>query len=200
MQRAVCFLFVIFAAAFGAHAQLTTAPQEGIRENDPRVHALINARLVIGPGKVVEKGAVLIRDGLIIQAGADVKVPAEARVWDLSGKTVYPGFINAYSRIGLPDTLQPEPLRPDFDEEDPDAKPKEIPREKAKGTQSWNPKVTPERRAADFIKPNKKEARKLRDLGFTSALVVPGRASFAARAPSSIFRRRTRARSSSRRA
>ena len=39
----------------------------------------------------------------------NVKVPAEARVWDLAGKTIYPGFIDAYSRLDLPETLKPEP-------------------------------------------------------------------------------------------
>src|SRR6476659_1445310 len=130
-------------------AQVTTVPKQGIPENDPRVHALTNARIVAAPGKTIEKGTILIRDGLIVEVGPDVKVPADARVWDLAGKTIYPGFIDAYSRLGLPETLQPEPLRTDVDEDDPNAKPKEIPRESAKGMHSWNPKVTPERKAAD---------------------------------------------------
>ena len=158
--------------------QVTTVPKQGIRENDPRLHALTNARIVTAPGKTIEKGTVLIRDGLIVEVGADVKVPAEARVWDLAGKTIYPGFIDAYSRLGLPETLQPEPVRVDQDPDDPKAKPKEIPRESAKGTRSWNPRVTPERRAADYLNLDKKGTRKLRDLGFTSALIVPGRGIF----------------------
>ncbi|MDQ6623123.1 MAG: amidohydrolase family protein, partial [Verrucomicrobiota bacterium] len=40
------------------------------------------------------------------------------------------------------------------------------------------PRVTPERNAAEVLKPDKKAAQKLRDLGFTSALVVPGRGIF----------------------
>ena len=158
--------------------QVTTVPKQGIRENDPRLHALTNARIVAAPGKTIEKGTVLIRDGLIVEVGADVKVPAEARVWDLAGKTIYPGFIDAYSRLGLPETLQPEPVRVDQDPDDPNAKPKEIPRESAKGTRSWNPRVTPERRASDYLNLDKKGTRKLRDLGFTSALIVPGRGVF----------------------
>ncbi|HZJ39003.1 MAG TPA: amidohydrolase family protein [Chthoniobacterales bacterium] len=168
-------LFLSFATS---RAQVTTAPKQGIRENDPRVHALTNARIVTAPGKTIEKGTVLIRDGVIVEAGPTVKVPSEARVWDLTGKTIYPGFINAYSRIGLPDTLQPEPMRVDVDPDDPKAKPKEVARESEKGMHSWNPKVTPERKAADYLNLDKKATRKLRDLGFTSALVVPGRGIF----------------------
>src|SRR5204863_998813 len=95
-----------------------------------------------------------------------------------TGKTIYPGFIDAYSRVGLPETLQPEPLRSEIESEDPTAKPKETPREPAKGMHSWNAKVTPERRAADYLNLDKKATRKLRDLGFASALVVPGRGIF----------------------
>src|SRR3954467_2099475 len=118
----------LFVASSG-FAQVTTVPKQGIRENDPRVHALTNARIVAAPGKTIEKGTVLIRDGIIVEVGPDVKVPAEARVWDLNGKTVYAGFIDGYSRLDLPETLKPEPARTDNDPDDPNAKPKEIPRE-----------------------------------------------------------------------
>jgi imidazolonepropionase-like amidohydrolase len=165
-------------SAIASPAQVTTAPKQGMRENDPRLHALTNARIVTAPGKTIEKGTVLIRDGVIVEAGPDVKIPADARIWDLSGKTIYPGFIDAYSRLGLPETLQPEPLRADDDDDDPSTKPKEIPRESAKGMHSWNGKVTPERKAADYLNLDKKSTRKLRDLGFASALVVPGRGIF----------------------
>src|SRR5205809_2855891 len=101
---------LLFFAVSGS-AQVSTVPKQGIRENDPRLHALTNARIVTAPGKTIEKGTILLRDGVIIEAGPGVKIPPEARVWDLAGKTIYPGFIDAYSRIGLPETLQPEPMR-----------------------------------------------------------------------------------------
>lgn len=166
------------ALAVSSSAQVTTVPKQGIRENDPRVHALTNAHIVAGPGKTIEKGTVLIRDGIIAEVGPDVKVPAEARVWDMAGKTIYPGFIDAYSRLDLPETLKPEPPRSDNDPDDPNAKPKEVPKEAAKGTRAWNPRVTPERRAADYLNLDRKATKALRDLGFTSALIVPGRGVF----------------------
>jgi imidazolonepropionase-like amidohydrolase len=179
MKWSWCLWFAAgLSLAVSSSAQVTTVPKQGIRENDPRVHALTNARIVAAPGKIIEKGTVLIRDGLIVEVGPDVKVPAEARVWDFAGKTIYPGFIDAYSHLDLPDTLKPEPSRTDTDPDDPNAKPKEVPKENAKGTRSWNPRVTPERRAADYLNVDKKATKALRDLGFTSALVVPARGVF----------------------
>jgi imidazolonepropionase-like amidohydrolase len=172
------WLAALLFLAISGSAQVTTIPKQGIRENDPRVHALTNARIVAAPGKTIEKGTVLIRDGLIVEVGSDVKIPAEARVWDLAGKTIYPGFIDAYSRLDLPETLKPEPVRNDVDPDDPNAKPKEVPRESAKGTRAWNSRVTPERRASDYLNLDKKGTKALRDLGFTSALIVPGRGVF----------------------
>ena len=171
-------LLAFFSCVISSRAQVASSQPQGLRENDPRLHALVNARVITAPGKTIEKGTILLRDGLFAEVGPAVKVPPDARVWDLAGKTVYPGFIDSYSRLGLPDTLQPEPLRPDSDEDDPKAKPKEIAREQIKGTHSWNRDVTPERNAAGYLKFDPKATRKLRDLGFTSAVVVPGRGIF----------------------
>src|SRR6476660_3215915 len=139
------WLAAALTLAVSSYAQVTTVPKQGIRENDPRVHALTNAHIIAAPGKVIAKGTILIRDGLIVEVGPDVKVPAEARVWDLARKTIYPVCIDTYSRLDLAETLKPEPARSETESDEPNAKPKENPRESAKGTRSWNPRVTPER-------------------------------------------------------
>src|SRR5450631_3169614 len=122
-------LFFSLLFALSASGQVSTFPKQGLRENNPRVHALTNARIVTAPGKTIDKGTVLIRDGLIVEVGASVKVPPEARVWDLTGKTIYPGFIDAYSHLDLPETLQPIPPQRDSDDDDAKPKPKEAPKE-----------------------------------------------------------------------
>ncbi len=165
---------ILFAGR--AQAQVPTAPTEGLHDNPPRVHALVNARLVVAPGKVIEHGCLVVRDGLIVEAGGDVQAPADARVWDLAGKTVYAGFIDAYSRYGLAAKDRPRPLRP----EKP-GRPK-LATDHESGTSSgagsWNPLVTPQRDAARLIETDEKQAEKWRALGFTDALVVPGRGIF----------------------
>src|SRR4051812_10630156 len=84
-----------------SHAQPpSTIPPNGLRDNTPAVHALINARIVVAPGRTIEKATLVIRDGVVTAVGADVAAPSDARVWDLSGKTIYPGLIDAYGEPG----------------------------------------------------------------------------------------------------
>lgn len=48
-----------------------------------------------------EGATVVVRDGRIAAVGPDVSVPAEASVIDGSGLHVYPGMMDAFSRLGL---------------------------------------------------------------------------------------------------
>jgi imidazolonepropionase-like amidohydrolase len=70
-------------------------------------YAITNARIVTVSGAAIEKGTVVIRDGLIESVGADVKTPADAQVFDGTGLTVYPGFIDALTNLGLAAPARP---------------------------------------------------------------------------------------------
>ena len=71
------------------------------QRNVPSTYAITNARLVLVSGPAIAKGTLVIRDGLIAALGANVAVPADARVIDGTGLTVYPGVFDAYGSIGL---------------------------------------------------------------------------------------------------
>lgn len=59
--------------------------------------ALTNARLVTMDERgVIESGSVLIKDNRIVSVGSDLKIPEDARVIDLAGKTLVPGFIDIH--------------------------------------------------------------------------------------------------------
>lgn len=63
--------------------------------------ALTNARIVTVTNGTIEKGTLLIQNDKIVALGSDVEVPASAEVIDCSGLTVYPGMIDAGTRLGL---------------------------------------------------------------------------------------------------
>src|SRR5215203_6887363 len=66
-------------------------------------YAITNARIVTVSGPVIERGTVVIRNGLIASAGANVNAPPDARVIDGTGLTVYPGLIDSYTNLALPE-------------------------------------------------------------------------------------------------
>jgi imidazolonepropionase-like amidohydrolase len=157
-----------------AASRTVTTPVEGLRDASPRVHALVGGRIVTAPGQIIENGTLVIRDGMIEAVAAGLTPPADARVWDVTGRTLYAGFIESGTTLFLPDTWKPVPPRND------DAPPAAAPAAPAPrtGTYSWNPRVTPERVAARVLAPDVKGAEKFRALGFTSVNVAPARGIF----------------------
>ncbi len=57
-------------------------------------YAIRDVRVVTMAGPPIDRGTVLMRDGLVEDVGASVAVPADAIVIDGAGLTVYPGFID----------------------------------------------------------------------------------------------------------
>jgi hypothetical protein len=72
-------------------------------------YAITNAKVVTVSGATIEKGTVVIRNGLIEAVGANLMPPADAQVFDAAGLTVYPGFIDTSSNLGL---AAPRPATP----------------------------------------------------------------------------------------
>lgn len=70
-------------------------------------YAITNARIVTVSGATIDKGTVVIRNGLIDAVGADVRTPADAQIFDATGLTVYPGFIDALTSLGLATQARP---------------------------------------------------------------------------------------------
>jgi hypothetical protein len=92
---------VMLAAALTAGVATTAAAQLGERVI-PGTYAITNARIVPVSGPSIDRGTIVIRDGLIVAVGTSVAAPADARVIDGTGLTVYPGLIDALSNVGVP--------------------------------------------------------------------------------------------------
>jgi imidazolonepropionase-like amidohydrolase len=63
--------------------------------------AIVNARVIPVSGAALERGTVIINAGRIGAVGANVQVPAGARVIDAAGKIVTPGLIESATQIGI---------------------------------------------------------------------------------------------------
>jgi imidazolonepropionase-like amidohydrolase len=94
--------FTLAIFAFTCFCALSAAAQSS------GAFAITNARIVTISGAAIERGTIVIRDGLIESVGEAARVPADARVFDGTGLTVYPGFFDANTNLGLP----PAPARP----------------------------------------------------------------------------------------
>jgi imidazolonepropionase-like amidohydrolase len=119
------------------------------------VHALTGARIVVAPGRVIDSGTVVIRDGVIEAVGADVAPPADARVWDLEGLTVYPGLVEPYAVRSWPE---------EDDQEESGGDP---------GAGDPSPVVHAEREMAAWGLEDR-AAGQLREGGYAAAAVAPG--------------------------
>src|SRR4051794_33112872 len=88
------FLAALLLAVIGrpSHAQL-----RGFGD----AHAIVGAKIEIGDGRIIDRGTVIIRDGLIEAVGKDLAIPPDAEVLKGDGLIVYPGFIDAWSTKGL---------------------------------------------------------------------------------------------------
>jgi imidazolonepropionase-like amidohydrolase len=152
------------------------------------LHALTGGKIVVKPGHILERGSILIRDGLIEDVGADIDIPPSARAWDMEGLTIYAGFIDPYVAPGARNSSSgsnehdhhhghghtPSPERqltaggihffgvPGL-ELDP-AK-----RQPGYGSSQINP----EKRVADSYSPDPKLLESLRELGYAAANFAP---------------------------
>jgi len=62
--------------------------------------AFVNARIIDGSGAPpVENATLLVHDGKVQGVGRSVRVPAEARRIDASGKTIIPGLIDGHGHV-----------------------------------------------------------------------------------------------------
>jgi imidazolonepropionase-like amidohydrolase len=90
------------AVAPAAPAPAPAAENLNVRTNsDGGTWAITNARIVTVSGAVIPSGTIVIKGNTIDAVGAGVTPPAGARVVDAKGASVYPGFIDAATDIGI---------------------------------------------------------------------------------------------------
>jgi len=149
--RSLLGLAALAAGTLQAQQASRTEPVAGLRGNSTGFHALVGARVVTAPGQVLDNATIVIRNGVVTAVGAGAAAPAGARVWDLKGLTVYPGFIDAHADLGGDAPQQGGDVGPTH----------------------WNPQVRAWFSTTANLKDDSTRRIALRSLGFGAALAVP---------------------------
>ena len=126
---------------------------DGVKVSNNHYTALTNATIYTSPTEIIEKGTLLLKNGQVVAVGKNVQIPLQTVVTDLSGKTIYPSFIDLFSDFGVKKPAsarggrgsQYEPTREGF---------------------YWNDHIMPENNAIDQFSFNAKAAKDLMSQGF----------------------------------
>lgn len=128
-------------------------------------YAIQGGTVVTVTGATIPNGVVVIRNGLIAAVGANVSIPADARVIDAKGMMVYPGLIDSYTSFGLPAPTQQAQGR---------GRGGGPPGGPSAGSDDEEPAgLQPELRAADELKVTQETFDPQRSIGVTTALSAP---------------------------
>ena len=111
VQRACVFIVAVVAMVAMTVPFLRVSGQMPVRA--PR-YAITNARIVTAAGPVIDKGTVVMREGIIEDVGAAVTAPGDALLVDGTGLVVYPGLIDMSnsSVVEVRTTTQAPPAAP----------------------------------------------------------------------------------------
>ena len=93
MKASRLLLLVLLALTVSARAAENLPDDPSVKFTDPVV-ALTNARIIDGLGNPAREGqTIVLRDGRITAMGKSPKIPSDAVMHDLDGKTVMPGLV-----------------------------------------------------------------------------------------------------------
>lgn len=144
-----CFLCNIIT-----NAQEHIPKNDGVKTINSSYTALTNAKIYVSPTQIIENGTLLFKDGKVVTVGAAVAIPKNCLVTNLSGKSIYPSFIDIYSSFGVktPKNTNNNSRRPQYDA--------------SREGFYWNDHIRAEQNAIDFFEFDNKAAEKLRKAGF----------------------------------
>jgi hypothetical protein len=148
-------ILMTLLCTYSLMAQEYFPKNDGVKSVNTNYTAFTNAKIYVTPTQVIDKGTLLIHDGKVVASGASVSIPANAVVIDVSGKSIYPSFIDLYSDFGVEKPKRQggggffsgryDPTREGY---------------------YWNDHIRPEQNAAEHFKFDNKAADELRKAGF----------------------------------
>ncbi len=142
--------------------------------------AIHNAKIVTVSGSVINKGTVVVRNGLIDAVGENVAVPPDAMLVEGEGLTVYPGLIDSLSNWGQAGGASAAAAAGRGGRGTTAAAPAAaaaVTAAPARGPED-RPQTTSWLKIADEVSPTGRGVETARSAGFTSAVTFPTRGIF----------------------
>ncbi len=131
--------------------------------------ALTRATVVTTSGETLQPATLLIDGARIVAVGTAVDLPPHAEILDGDGLTVYPGFIDAATHLGIATADPPDAERARFEDENPDVR--DGPQSAT--VQANRRMIHPHWRAERWYAPSDVALETQRAAGFTVALISP---------------------------
>jgi imidazolonepropionase-like amidohydrolase len=145
MAGSIMTIITFLLVALSVQAQTPAAPQS-------QPIALTGGTIFTVSNGIIENGTIVFEDGIITAVGQNVQIPAGAERIDVSGKEIYPGMVDAYTRMGIYE-IGAVDMSVDINE-----------------TGDFNPNVTPE----IAFNPQSRHIGTARTNGVLTAVTTPG--------------------------
>ena len=150
MIKSYLWLFV-FMCCFSLFAQDYFPSNSGVIANNSNYMAFTDAKIYVSPTKIIENGTLLIKNGKVVNVGKSVNIPKNTTKVNLTGKSIYPSFIDIYTTFGV--------KKPNRGGNGPQYGP-------SRSGFYWNDHIMPEQDVMASFKYNSKSASELHKLGF----------------------------------
>ncbi|MDP1727942.1 MAG: amidohydrolase family protein [Bacteroidota bacterium] len=135
----------------------TTFPVNGPHDVRQTCFAFINANIQVDAQTLITNCILIIKDGKIVNVGTGIAIPGEAKVKDLKGRFIYPGFIDLYSNYGIQWNSNNKGKNEQYTNNKP-------------GAYAWNDAIRADVNASNFFQYDEKRSNFYLESGFGSTL------------------------------
>ncbi|MBA3971333.1 MAG: amidohydrolase, partial [Bacteroidetes bacterium] len=156
-MKKIFLLFTTVLIVCDAFSQ-ETFPVNGVSNKNHTIYAFTNAKIIVDADETIENGTMVIQDGIIKAVGTKINLPQGAVIYDLKGKSIYPGLIDAYTSYGMQETKRS--VGGSYPQTESNTK----------GAYGWNQAVRPETEAVKVFTKDSKSAEEFRKMGFGAVL------------------------------
>ena len=153
-MRSRLLVLTVLWCSVATFAQDYFPENDGVKSENNNFTAFTNARIYVTPSQIIDNGTLLIQNGKVVQAGTTVNIPGNSVRVDLSGKSIYPSFIDVFSDFGVekPKKASGQGRSPQYNA--------------TREGFYWNDHIMPENDAISKFKYDDKKAEEMRKVGF----------------------------------